>query len=1032
MTQETTSDRSQSGPPWLGWDRIESLFWVILFVASICRFWGLHEKPYHHDESLYGTYCKNLYTGAPSLTAKHYDPMLHGPLTFHLTVPVFFVAGVTEASARFVPVIAGILTILCVWGMRNRLGRTEALIACAMTAFSPVMLYFSRFLRHDAPFNLYGVAAIFFFLRYLDTKKARYYYGIAVMLCCLACTKENAFVNFFIFGSFLVMYGLYRVWFDRGKGTFGSLDIVAKYPLVVQGLLLMGILGLYFMVFGALHYIKLDAPKTPTAEWAKKFKYLWYSFFVVVFLVLGGFHLGHYLYGSGKDEENGGSFLGILLKETHILTIATGLFTLLFVFLYTSGFRTEGKLFFWKDPYFWKGVYGWFFYWAHQHHVARIKGPFHYYMPLLALYEILPLSVACIGFLLKLVRKPFVILLSSVWIILAFILVKATSLLEGKSELLLEWHAAFALTVLLLAFCGVWIYLKEGRPVRALLVYWMAWTFCTYSFFQEKVPWLMMHMTMPMILLSSLYIGDLLKWNRKVARNVLLSLIGLLGVYTVHSSVLLCYRNEADPKERMVYVQTAYNSVKIAEKIKEASFRAGTNEDTHLTLQATNSLEWPLMWYLRDYKNIAYPATINVEQVIKDPPPAMLLSPEFMMSNKATLSQLYLMTRYNMRVWWEPDWKKVRDTGSFDYKNVAEATKKTWMSTPRRCMIYKLFRYVMYRDVFSVVGSLDGVLCLRRDLGWGGDLPPDRDALIKMLPQKAQAKIMGVGELSEPRGVAVHIDGRVAVADSQRGRVRVFNEDGRPLAYVGRQGHGFGQLWQPVGVAFDAEGNLAVADTWNHRVQMFSPKGDVLGVLGDSTEVGFFYAPKDVAFDEEGRLYVADTGHHRICVFEAGTLLAKDPRQPVDPSLHFVFSMGGKDLKPGSEPGQLNEPVGLAIGKDGNVLVADTVNGRIAVFDEEGNWVRSLPLPSDAWRGEEDRYREPFLALGPEGHIYVSDSKNNRIMVLDAKGSMLRSVGRTGKTAGEFTEVKGLAFSSSGHLYATDTQNRRLQRVEIQ
>src|SRR5262245_48971038 len=65
----------------------EHWLWVgLTALPPILRFWGLGDKPLHHDESMHAFY-SYMYARNPS--GYEYDPLLHGPFQFH-AVGIFF------------------------------------------------------------------------------------------------------------------------------------------------------------------------------------------------------------------------------------------------------------------------------------------------------------------------------------------------------------------------------------------------------------------------------------------------------------------------------------------------------------------------------------------------------------------------------------------------------------------------------------------------------------------------------------------------------------------------------------------------------------------------------------------------------------------------------------------------------------------------------------------------------------------------------------------------------------------------------
>jgi DNA-binding beta-propeller fold protein YncE len=126
--------------------------------------------------------------------------------------------------------------------------------------------------------------------------------------------------------------------------------------------------------------------------------------------------------------------------------------------------------------------------------------------------------------------------------------------------------------------------------------------------------------------------------------------------------------------------------------------------------------------------------------------------------------------------------------------------------------------------------------------------------------------------LSFPNGVAIDDQGRIAVADSNNGRLVVFGQDGRLLDSVNR-GVGNGDLGLPRGVTFDSDGRLYVVDTTNQAINVYRLKDDASGVdfvgtfgdqgIGD----GMFQYPNGIATDDHGRVYVTDRANDRLQIW---------------------------------------------------------------------------------------------------------------------------------------------------------------------
>ena len=68
---------------------------AIVGLSFALHFWNLGARALHHDESLHATYSWYLYKGAGY---KH-DPLMHGPVLFHLTALMYFLFGVSDVGS---------------------------------------------------------------------------------------------------------------------------------------------------------------------------------------------------------------------------------------------------------------------------------------------------------------------------------------------------------------------------------------------------------------------------------------------------------------------------------------------------------------------------------------------------------------------------------------------------------------------------------------------------------------------------------------------------------------------------------------------------------------------------------------------------------------------------------------------------------------------------------------------------------------------------------------------------------------------
>jgi len=278
----------------------------------------------------------------------------------------------------------------------------------------------------------------------------------------------------------------------------------------------------------------------------------------------------------------------------------------------------------------------------------------------------------------------------------------------------------------------------------------------------------------------------------------------------------------------------------------------------------------------------------------------------------------------------------------------------------------------------------------------------------------------------------------------------------------GSQGTAPGLFTDPRGLTVDSEGRVYVADSNNHRIQVFDSSGQFITQWGSQgARPGQFQEPWGVAVDEEGNVYVADTWNHRLQKFDSeGRFLLQwgtfgnsqesiigqekvlyGPRDiAIDAAgdLYVTdtgnkrvmkFSPNGEFLGQwggfGLQSGQFHEPVGIDIDADGNIYVADTWNRRIQKFDSD--FVSLTQWPVHGWESE-SVVNKPYLAVGGNGHVYVTDPEGYRVIEFDAGGTFLATFGEFGVGSGEFNLPTGIDVDESDNVYVVDSANNRVMK----
>ena len=167
-----------------------------------------------------------------------HNPMMHGPFQMEATAGLFFLFGDSDVTARLLYAIAGTALVLMPLLFRSRLGDWGALFTSMMLAFSPAMLYYSRFARNDILMAVWALGIVIAMWRYLDEYakgsqeessaletdeeeaadpppkmgNTLYLYITAALLAFAFASKESAYLITATMGLYLVLVIVSRNW----------------------------------------------------------------------------------------------------------------------------------------------------------------------------------------------------------------------------------------------------------------------------------------------------------------------------------------------------------------------------------------------------------------------------------------------------------------------------------------------------------------------------------------------------------------------------------------------------------------------------------------------------------------------------------------------------------------------------------------------------------------------------------------------------------------------------------------------------
>lgn len=689
---------------------------ALLITASAMRLWDLGSRAVHHDESLHAYYSWKLASG----DGFAHDPLMHGPLQFEATAAIFLLFGDSDYTSRLLYALAGVALVALPFLFRDRLGRLGALFTSVMLAFSPAMLYFSRFARNDILMAVWALGLVICMWRYMDEGKHRYIYIAAVLLALAFASKETAYLLTALLGLFLALLIIarnasavvaaaqIRIGETTTVAAIGRLARAARArttsfadvrgPAAFLLLLITLTLPLWSAAIGLFQ-------ETPLLSWSN-----------LTFVAAEG--------GTGPiGSPSGGAILiaGLLVAALFVIAALAGMqwnygvwviaalaFYAVFVLTYSTFFSNLGGI----NTGMWQSLG----YWIVQQDVARGNQPWYYYFVITPLYEFLPLALAIAAAVYYRVKR-------------------------------------------------------QGDAFTLFLFYWAGMTVVLFTIASEKMPWLLVNIALPIIVLAGKFLGDVaskfdwrslasgeglaLRLGVVVGAPILalaayrLALLGtggdsvapmlgialavavaaligggvwaarrmgsarlwgyaaipmvaLLLVLTARAGVMAAYRNGDVPVEMLVYTQTSPDIPRLLAEIERPA--AGSADGLQMRIDDTSGFTWPWAWYLRHSDR--YRANFSPYDENETPTsPVMLIHSNNRDSADEMLAGQYTEAERVRHRWWFPEhtYRSVTPfrfiAGLFD--------REAWRSVAD----YWLFR----EGVRDLIGSEDAYVYFKSD-----------------------------------------------------------------------------------------------------------------------------------------------------------------------------------------------------------------------------------------------------------------------------------------------------------------------------
>ncbi|MDP6821846.1 MAG: protein kinase [Dehalococcoidia bacterium] len=210
------------------------------------------------------------------------------------------------------------------------------------------------------------------------------------------------------------------------------------------------------------------------------------------------------------------------------------------------------------------------------------------------------------------------------------------------------------------------------------------------------------------------------------------------------------------------------------------------------------------------------------------------------------------------------------------------------------------------------------------------------------------------------------------------------------------------------GVLVDAEGNLYIADAWNYRVRRVDAgTGIIITIAGNgirgydgdgglATEAQLDF-PTGMSLDTEGNLYIADTYNDRIRRVDAATGIITTIAGTDD----VVNNTGDGGLATATK---LTYPVGISVSPAGDLYISNLEDPRVLRVDANTGVISSVVGNGDSGYGgdggpaNQAQLDNPIgVSVGNDGNLFIADTGNHRVRHVHGETGVVTTVAGTGE-----------------------------------
>nr|XP_006818709.1 PREDICTED: uncharacterized protein LOC102807065 [Saccoglossus kowalevskii] len=231
-------------------------------------------------------------------------------------------------------------------------------------------------------------------------------------------------------------------------------------------------------------------------------------------------------------------------------------------------------------------------------------------------------------------------------------------------------------------------------------------------------------------------------------------------------------------------------------------------------------------------------------------------------------------------------------------------------------------------------------------------------------------------EFQEPHGIAIATNGYVAIADTGRCEVKLFNRKNNLVRSFKIKRNIFSSSkCCPFDVSFIGVDKLVVTDSENDAVYICNLHGKISKQINDEK----LKKPRGVVVDAQGRILVVDGGNRLLRAYNSIT---------GDEIPEF-----GLNARADTDGAYLQEPWFISVDGANNVYVTDSSTSGIQIYDQNGHFIRRAYVKRSVYSEENISPRGIFV--DKQGNICITRYDSGRVYVFNSDRRYLFEFGES-------------------------------------